>query len=83
MPRLRLGAVEVYPDWRVFGGLNLAMLAANKQRRLQQFSTNDSFRYCIEDELGGVVQVQFLQNMSAMSLDSARPRNIQALVRWP
>src|SRR5215472_19163076 len=31
--------------------------------------TDDSFAYCIEDELCGVVQVQFLQNMTAMSLD--------------
>src|ERR1700746_3926976 len=69
MPSLLLGTVEVYPNWRVFGSLNLAMLAANKQRSPQQLSTNDSFAHCIEDELGGVVQVQFLQNVSAMSLD--------------
>ncbi len=45
------------------------MLAANNRGSLQQLSTDDSFAHCIEDELGGVVQVQFLQNVSAMSLD--------------
>src|SRR4029077_14984303 len=45
------------------------MLTANKQSNLQQISTNDSFAYCVEGELGGGVQVQFLENMSTMSLD--------------
>src|SRR5580700_11255501 len=33
------------------------------------FLTDDSFAYGIEDELSRIVQVQFLQDMTAMGLD--------------
>jgi hypothetical protein len=43
---------------------------SEQTKEANPFLANDFFAYCIEDALGGIVQVQFLQNMTAMSFDS-------------
>jgi hypothetical protein len=41
-------------------GLKFSYAVGEQPEQLQRLSTNDSFAYCIEDELGGIVQVQLL-----------------------